>query len=208
MEVWNLAVLVSINCTTYNHEMYIADAIESFLMQKTNFDYEILIGEDCSTDNTKKIVEALAKKHPNKIRVITSSKNVGARKNSMRLLENSRGKYIAECEGDDYWTDPYKLQKQMDYMVSHPNCSMSFHASEIIKAPNHATGMVVKPYKQSKKSTVEDIIIGGGGVLCHRIYGLFKKAYGESSSILYRCPCRRLSNANDTGKSGLRLLYG
>ena len=158
-----MAVLVSINCTTYNHEMYIADAIESFLMQQTNFDYEILIGEDCSTDNTKEIVEALAKKHPDKIRIITSSGNVGARKNSMRLLENSEGKYIAECEGDDYWTDPYKLQKQMDYMVSHPNCSMSFHASEIIKAPNHATGMIVKPYNQSRKSTVEDIIIGGGG---------------------------------------------
>ena len=158
-----MGVLVSINCTTYNHEIYIADAIESFLMQKTNFDYEILIGEDCSTDNTKEIVEALAKKYPNQIRIITSSQNVGARKNSIRLLENSKGKFIAECEGDDYWTDPYKLQKQIDYMVDHPNCSMSFHASEIIKAPNHATGMIVKPYDRSRKSTVEDIIIGGGG---------------------------------------------
>ncbi|MBO1912885.1 glycosyltransferase, partial [Microvirga sp. 3-52] len=138
-------------------------AIESFLMQKTNFDFEILIGEDCSTDNTKKIVEGYAEKHPGTIRIITSEKNVGARKNSIRLLENSRGKYIAECEGDDYWTDPYKLQKQVDYMVEHPDCSMTFHASEIIKAPNKQAAGIIKPYKTNGISPIEDTILRGGG---------------------------------------------
>ncbi len=158
-----MGILVSVNCTTYNHEDYIADAIESFLMQKTNFNFEILIGEDCSTDNTKKIVEEYAEKHPGKVRIITSEKNVGARKNSMRLVENSKGKYIAECEGDDFWTDPNKLQKQIDYMINNPDCSMSFHASEIIKAPRKQTGAIVRPYHESRVSPIEDIIVRGGG---------------------------------------------
>lgn len=158
-----MSILVSINCTTYNHGNYIADAIESFLMQKTDFAYEILIGEDCSQDNTKEIVESYAEKYPGKIRVITSEKNVGARKNSIRLLNNSKGEFIAECEGDDYWTDPHKLQKQIDYMLNNPNCSLTFHATEIIIAPNKKTGMIVKPYTESRKSPIEDIIVGGGG---------------------------------------------
>ena len=179
-----MGILVSINCTTYNHEDYIADAIESFLMQKTNFDFEILIGEDCSTDNTKKVVEGYAEKYPGKIRIITSEKNVGARKNSMRLLENSRGKYIAECEGDDYWTDPYKLQKQVDYMVNHPGCSMTFHASEIIKAPNKQTGVNVKPYKTSGVSPIEDIILRGGGFFSTGSM-VYQKAFMENPPNFY-----------------------
>jgi len=123
---------------TYNHGNYIADAIESFLMQKTNFNYEILIGEDCSTDDTKVIVERYAKENPGKIRIITSEQNVGARINSQRLFENSKGKYIAECEGDDYWTDPYKLQKQVDYLEKNPQCTFCFHNAVIVKANKKA----------------------------------------------------------------------
>jgi glycosyltransferase involved in cell wall biosynthesis len=135
-----MSVLVSINCITYNHEHYIADAIEGFLMQKTNFDFEIIIGEDCSTDNTMKIVQEYKQKYPDKIRVITSDKNVGANKNALRVHENSRGKYIAICEGDDYWTDPLKLQKQVTYMENNPNCTLCFHSAEIIKANKKLTG--------------------------------------------------------------------
>lgn len=158
-----VGVLVSINCTTYNQEEYIADAIESFLMQKTDFEYEILIGEDCSTDNTKKIVLEYVEKYPDKIRMITSESNVGARKNSMRLLESSKGKYIAECEGDDYWIDPHKLQKQADFMVKNPDCTLCFHAAEIVKAPNKKIGRVSKPYTGNTKAPMEDLIFGGGG---------------------------------------------
>ena len=130
----SMSILVSINCTTYNHEKYIKDSIEGFLMQKTNFTYEILIGEDCSTDQTKQIVEEYVEKYPNLIRMITSEQNVGARLNSQRLIEASKGKYIAECEGDDYWIDPYKLQKQVDYMESNEDCTFCFHNANIIKA--------------------------------------------------------------------------
>lgn len=158
-----LSILVSVNCTTYNHEHYIAEAIESFLNQITTFKYEILIGEDCSTDNTRKIVEDYAKLYPDKIRLITSPANVGARKNSQRLIQSSKGKYIAECEGDDYWTDPYKLQQQVDYMEKHPDCTLCFHSAEIIQAPNKTTGRFIKPYLTDKVSSMKDIIMGGGG---------------------------------------------
>ncbi len=157
-----MTVLVSVNCITYNHEKYIANAIEGFLMQKTNFEYEVLIGEDCSTDNTRKIVESYIEKYPNIMRLITSEKNVGGRQNGRRLHENSRGKYIAICEGDDFWTDPNKLQKQVDYLESHPECTLCFHAANIVNETGMPTGKLVRPYKNSTIILMEDIIAGGG----------------------------------------------
>lgn len=158
-----VSILVSINCITYNHERYIADAMEGFLMQETDFDFEILIGEDCSTDNTREIVEEYVKKHPDKIRLITSEKNVGGRGNSRRLEKNSRGKYIAMCEGDDYWTDPLKLQKQVSYMESNPNCTLCFHSAEIVRENKRKTGTIIRAYNKTTVCPTEDIIIGGGG---------------------------------------------
>ncbi|MFC6039446.1 glycosyltransferase [Paenisporosarcina macmurdoensis] len=155
--------MVSINCITYNHKDYIMDALDSFLMQITDFNYEILIGEDCSTDTTRKIVEEYVIQYPDKIRLITSEQNVGWKKNSLKLHENSLGKYIAICEGDDYWTDPFKLQKQVDYMERHKECSLCFHAAEIVQAPNKPTGSLIKPYKSNKIAPIEDLIFGGGG---------------------------------------------
>ncbi|WP_158555782.1 glycosyltransferase [Peribacillus glennii] len=178
-------VLVSINCITYNHENYIADAIESFIMQKTNFDFEIQIGEDCSTDNTRTIVQKYASMHPGKIKLITSEKNVGARQNSMRLRSNAKGKYIAICEGDDFWTDPYKLQKQVDYMESNPECSMCFHAAEIVEESGTPTKEFVRPYQQTCKSPIEDIISGGGG-FCATPSILYKKKFMEDPPEFYK----------------------
>lgn len=160
-----MGMLVSINCITYNHEKYIAEAIEGFLMQKTTFDYEILIGEDCSTDGTREIVEKYVKDNPEKIKLITSEENVGASKNSLRLLENSSGKYIALCEGDDYWTNPFKLQKQVDYMEEHPECSLCFHAARIVRESGKELNNVFRPYTQNTISATEHII-GGGGEFC------------------------------------------
>ncbi len=132
-------------------------------MQKTNFNYEILIGEDCSTDNTKKIIERYINQYPDKIRIITSEKNVGARENVLRLFEQSRGKYIAECEGDDYWIDPFKLQKQIDYLEENPGCTMCFHAADIVQGSKKSIVEKIKPYSVNQISPVEDIITGGGG---------------------------------------------
>ena len=116
--------LVSVKMITYNHEPYIAQAIEGVLMQETDFPIELVIGEDCSTDRTRAIVFDYQKKYPEIIRVITSDKNVGANKNNKRTIKACHGKYIAFCEGDDYWHNPYKLQKQVDYLESHPECGL------------------------------------------------------------------------------------
>lgn len=134
-----MSILVSVNCVSYNHEDYIKDAIESVLMQKTNFKYELIIGEDCSTDKTKEIVVEYAKSYPEIIRLITAEKNVGARENGTRIRKASRGKYIAICEGDDYWLDPYKLQKQVDYLEANPDCTFSFHNAYLDQANKKET---------------------------------------------------------------------
>ncbi|MCB2295342.1 glycosyltransferase [Clostridium algoriphilum] len=157
-----MSILVSINCITYNHEEYIADAIESFLMQKTDFNFKIVIGEDCSLDGTRKIIDDYIIKYPNKIKLITSDENVGAKENSRRVHENSNGKYIALCEGDDYWTDPLKLQKQVTYMENNPNCTLCFHSADIVRANKRKTGRITRPYDKCTICPTEDIIIGGG----------------------------------------------
>jgi len=116
--------LVSVKIITYNHAPYIAQAIEGVLQQETSFPFELIIGEDCSTDATREIVLEHQKKYPDIIRVITSDKNVGAIKNSIRTLKACRGKYIAFCDGDDYWHHPQKLQKQVDFLESNPDYGM------------------------------------------------------------------------------------
>ena len=120
-------ILVSIVCITYNHEPYLRQALDGFLMQKCDFPYEIVLAEDCSTDGTRKICEDYAAKYPDIIRYIWSENNVGVIANERRAMLVAQGKYIAFCEGDDYWTDPLKLQKQVNFMESHPEYSVTFH---------------------------------------------------------------------------------
>lgn len=114
----------------FNHEKFIGEAIESVLIQKTNYTYKIIIAEDFSTDSTREIVLEYQKKYPDKIKLILQDKNVGASQNNVDLLTNLEGKYIAALEGDDYWTDPLKLQKQVDILESNPNLVGCFHNSE------------------------------------------------------------------------------
>jgi glycosyltransferase involved in cell wall biosynthesis len=118
--------LVSVSMITYNHEPFIAQAIEGVLRQKTSFPFELIIGEDCSTDKTRAIVLEYQKKYPDVIRVVTSDRNVGIKKNGLRTLKAGKGKYVAFCEGDDYWHSPHKLQKQVDYLESHPECGLVY----------------------------------------------------------------------------------
>lgn len=138
--------LVSVKMITYNHAPYIVQAIEGVLMQKTNFPFDLVIGEDCSTDGTREIVFDYAKRHPEIIRVVTSDENVGARKNSLRTNEAFRGKYIAWCEGDDYWCREDKLQMQVDYLESHPEYGLVH--SEIDVYYEHNQTLVSKYQKK------------------------------------------------------------
>ncbi len=113
--------VVSIGLMTYNHGQFIGKAIESVLMQEVNFPYELVIAEDRSTDDTREIVLAYKKKYPNVIRLLLQDENVGMKKNSNDLRRACWGKYRANLEGDDYWIDPCKLQKQVDFLESHPD---------------------------------------------------------------------------------------
>lgn len=116
--------LVSVPMITYNHEPFISKAIEGVINQKTEYSFELIIGEDCSTDGTMEIVLEYQKKYPDIIRVITSDKNVGACKNDMRTEKACRGKYVAYCEGDDYWHNLLKLQKQVDFLENHSDVGL------------------------------------------------------------------------------------
>ena len=125
--------LVSVKVITYNHEKYIAQCLEGILMQRANFQFEVIIGEDCSTDHTREIVLDYGQRFPETIRVITSETNVGGFQNFLRVQQACRGKYHAMCEGDDYWIDPLKLQKQFDFMEARPQVSMCFHDAFVVR---------------------------------------------------------------------------
>lgn len=121
-------IMVSVCVITYGHEKYIAQTIEGILMQEVDFDFELIISNDCSPDQTDEVVKSYLKDHPksNKVKYFSHKKNMGAYQNFVFSLENSNGKYIALCEGDDYWTDPLKLQKQVDFLESNPDFSICF----------------------------------------------------------------------------------
>lgn len=169
--------LVSICCITYNHEPYIRDAIEGFLLQETDFPLEILIHDDASTDKTAEIIREYEQKHPDIIRPIYQTENQyskSVKPNPVYNFPRARGKYIALCEGDDYWTDPKKLQKQMDTMESNPECTMSAHAVKIkYEGRNRASGLL-RPKGKNSVLTIEEIILGGGGYLATNSL-MFKK---------------------------------
>ncbi|MBN2693423.1 glycosyltransferase, partial [bacterium] len=118
--------LVSVFMMAYNHEKYIIQAIDSILMQKVDFEYEIVIGEDCSTDQTRDILLSYKKKYPNKFNLLLHEKNVGAMKNQNAVLNACKGKYIAFCEGDDYWIDSNKLQKQVDFLEANSDYGLVY----------------------------------------------------------------------------------
>lgn len=111
--------LVSIIVPTYNHEKYIRQALDSILMQEVTFPYEILIGDDSSTDSTPSILKCYHAKYPDIIRLTLHHINIGATQNAYQLLTSAKGKYLATLEGDDFWTDPCKLQKQIDFLEQH-----------------------------------------------------------------------------------------
>jgi glycosyltransferase involved in cell wall biosynthesis len=112
-------ILVSVGILTYNQEKYIRQTIDSILAQITNFNFEIIIADDCSIDNTREIVEEYAKRFPQLIRLLPPEPNMGVLRNYRRALTECYGKYIAFCGGDDYWQDSLKLQKQFDFLEAH-----------------------------------------------------------------------------------------
>ena len=132
MEIGNkdCNIKVSISCITYNHEPYIRQCLNGFIMQKTTFAYEVLIHDDASTDATAEIIREYEEKYPDIIKPVYETENQwlkGKRGSAVFNFPRAKGKYIALCEGDDYWTDPLKLQKQVDFLEAHASCVLCCH---------------------------------------------------------------------------------
>lgn len=159
-----MKLLVSISCLTYNQERYIKDSIEGFLMQKTTFPFEIIIHDDASTDNTTNIIREYALKYPEIIFPIFQNENQyskGINPGYEYVIPKCKGKYIAVCEGDDYWTDPYKLQRQVDFLENNPDYGLVHtDVDKYFEKSNSTIKSNFKHYKvkHTEPVSVDDII--------------------------------------------------
>lgn len=149
---------INVCMITYNHEKYISEAIEGVLMQKTTFPIQLVVGEDYSTDNTRAICEEYQKKYPNIIKLLPKQKNnLGMMPNFIRTLVACKSNYIALCEGDDYWTDPTKLQKQVDLIESKLNASLVFSDRTVLNSNDNKS--TPNTYKD-RRYNLNDVIAG------------------------------------------------
>ena len=169
-------IMVSIICNTYNHQNYIKDALESFINQKTDFKFEVLIHDDASTDNTPYIIREYEKKYPDIIKPIYQKENQyskGIKISQTYQYPRVKGKYIAICEGDDYWIDSQKLQKQVKALEQNFDIDMCAHATIMVKAETKDVIKMIAPDSNNSILTIENVILNGGG-------------YVATNSLLYR----------------------
>ncbi len=168
---------VSILCITYNHARFIRDALDGFVMQKTNFPFEVLIHDDASTDGTADIIREYATKYPDIIKPILQTENQWSRGISISKVyqwPRIRGEYVAVNEGDDYWTDPYKLQRQVDFMDAHPDYSVCFHPVRVVWDNGaYPDSIFPSPKYRFNKTTLE-------------LSDLLKHNFIQTNSVMYR----------------------
>lgn len=170
-------VKLSVICLTYNHAKFIRDALDSFVMQKTNFPFEVLIHDDASTDGTSEIIKEYAQKYPDIIMPIFEKENqwrLGKDFSKEKIWPLVTGEYVALCEGDDYWTDENKLQKQVDFLDSHPECSICFHPVKVKWDDGREDDTVYPNAKILKKVGTLDF------------ESLLKRNFIQTNSVVYR----------------------
>ena len=140
----NNDIILSVYVATYNHENYIVRALDSILMQKTKYNFEVLVGEDCSTDSTRSVLKEYEKQHPNKLQIFYREKNMygTACNNAQDLKNRCKGKYIIALEGDDFWTDENKIEKQIDFLESHPEYIAVAHNCVVVGEDSKPNGEV------------------------------------------------------------------
>lgn len=191
-------ILVSICCITFNHEKFIAYALDGFLMQKTNFEFEILINDDCSDDNTSNILRNYEERFPGRFKISYQTENQfskGVKPYNHILFPKVKGKYVALCEGDDYWTDPNKLQKQVDFLEINNTYSLCFHKCIMVDENNVEVESVFSHLKEknySGKEILEKWSIPTASTLFRTKYfnQIFKRAktpgyfYGDTPMFL------------------------
>lgn len=160
---------LSIVCVTYNHEKYITQAIDSFLKQKVNFSIEIIIADDASTDSTPKIIKKYEKKYPEIFNAILRTNNIGVARNFNESFHEAKGEYVALCEGDDYWLDDTKLQRQVDFLEKHKDYALVFHPVRVFFETGDQPDSV---YPDRKKDFTLD--------------RLLKENFIQTNSVVYR----------------------
>ena len=167
----NKRTKVSVIVTSYNHEKYIRQCIDSILMQK-DVDFELIIGDDCSEDNTRNILEEYQEQNPSIINLLPKTENIGVTNNIKRCLDAVTGEYVAFCEGDDYWTDALKLKKQSEFLGEREDCSMCFnsfilfHENALEKNRNHQKKLTKEIYKT--RDLILDNFIGNFSCCMYR----------------------------------------
>lgn len=167
-------VLVSVVMITYNHENYIEEAVNGVLMQKTDFAYELIVANDQSTDQTDSVIKRILSEHPlsSRVHYIEREKNMGMIANFIGTVRQSKGKYIALCEGDDYWTDPFKLQKQVDFLEQNEEYSLVCHDAQIIDEVSGKTYRDFTSPDQKQICSTKDLF---GSNFCTTASILFRK---------------------------------
>jgi len=163
----NAEPLVTIRCTTFKQQQYIAQCIEGFLIQETSFPFEIAIHEDASPDGTANVIRQYAEKYPKIIKTLFETENQYSKNDgSFTRIVNTMltSKYVAMCEGDDYWTAPDKLQQQIDYLETHPECTMVVHRCETVNDRTGLSENQFPEFHEERDIPIEEIILGGGGL--------------------------------------------
>ena len=161
---------VSVLVVTYNHENFIAQALNSVLAQKVEFDYEVLVSEDRSTDRTRDIVTEFHQRYPDRIRLILSEHNLNSNEVVGRGIRAAKGQYVALLDGDDYWTSEHKLQRQAQFLDSHPDCAMCFHNAVVVYEDGSREPRNWTPPQQKEFSTLEDIWMGNFIATCSTMF--------------------------------------
>lgn len=183
--------VISIAMPVYNHEKYLDRALKSILDQKIDVLYEIVIGEDCSTDRSMEVIEQWMKKYPGKIRLLPREHNLGMHENSNRLLFGCRGKYIAWLDGDDYWLDDYKLQKQYSFLEGNPDYVGVASNITVVNAAGEPEPLQQKNYPLQKEGdfTLRDFekgkTPGQTGTFFHK--NIFREMNGENRQSVCDC---------------------
>ena len=180
----NNEVEVTVFTPTYNQEDFIETCIKGVLSQKTNFKFKYVISDDYSTDKTRKIIEKYKRKYPKIIETLDHGKNLGAMDNFVKSLNTIHTKYVALCDGDDFWTDENKLQMQYDALEQNKDCSICFHQTEIFYEDN-SHDSVIYPVKVKKKTDLDDIL-KENYIVANTI--MFRWKYLEEDSLIKEFP--------------------
>lgn len=149
---------VSVFMITYNHGEFIESAVQSIVSQQSNFKFDLVVGDDFSTDNTREVLIRYARQYPDIIKLILQPRNVGAMANQRSVLNHCKGEYFAMCEGDDSWIDPLKLQKQVDFLEKHPDFAICFTNTRIDYFNNEAPSYLLNEGIQKDVFTLDDLI--------------------------------------------------